>query len=255
MGPSIEQNNMDCRPAVDSWFQTELGQILLAQEQLAVSERLARLYGLSLLQLSGLSEQDLSGASNARYNHHLGAWPQASSGALAQFDALPLPEQSVDMVLLHHVLEFSQNPHQVLREVDRVLVPEGHVLIVGINPWSLFGLRTRALAAYGDSPWRGQLLSLSRMTDWLSLLDLRITGINYLFHQPPLQAPGLLHRTETVWRHARRYSLPGGGVYLIEARKQVVGMTPVRPRRRYWRPEVGSLGVVNPSVPASKTLH
>lgn len=254
MSLSIEQDNMEFRAELDNWFATALGQILLSEEYLVVQERLAQLYGPTMLQLSGLTSQDFSAASNARYNHKLTAYSHEAAGAVAQFDALPLPEHSVDILLLHHVLDFSANPHQVLREADRVLAPEGHMLIVGINPWSLFGLRTRTLASFKASPWRGQMLSQHRLTDWLSLLDMRITGVKQAFHQLPVQASGILDRLNPLWRFARQYSLPCGGVYIVEARKQVAGMTPVRPRKRYWRPEVAPLGV-NPSVPASKTLH
>jgi SAM-dependent methyltransferase len=68
--------------------------------------------------------------------------PMDAGNALhCDFDALPFPNQSLDLVLLPHTLELARDPHDTLREVERVLVPEGRVVIVGFNPASLWGLR------------------------------------------------------------------------------------------------------------------
>jgi ribonuclease HI len=67
-------------------------------------------------------------------------------------------------------LEFAVKPHQVLREVERVLVPEGHVLIAGFNPISLFGLKRLVAGKCGAYPWRGQFCR-RRLKDWLALLS------------------------------------------------------------------------------------
>ena len=61
----------------------------------------------------------------------------------AEPEALPFPNASLDLVVLPHTLELSVDPHMALREVERVLVPEGRVVIAGLNPLSLWGLRQR----------------------------------------------------------------------------------------------------------------
>lgn len=242
------------RPALEDWYQSGLGKILLQRESDLLSQRLDSVFGYRLLQLSALVNTDLTGGSKISHRFQLAASPDmvGRSGAIAHFDALPLESDSVDAVVLHHVLEFSRNPHSILREAHRVLVPRGHMLILCINPWSLFGLRTKLLGSYRGSPWRSQMISTRRMIDWLSLLDMRVSEVKQTFHQLPLQAPVTLGRLGGLWSHAERYSLPFGGAYLIEARKQVVGVTPQKPRWRVWRPEMVPLGAASPSIPSPK---
>ena len=244
-------DGQDCyRPALETWFNTPLGRILIDRERAMLGDRLDCMFGYYLLQLSPVVGQDLARRSTIRYRFHLASGVEASSdcGAVARFEALPLEDKSIDVVILHHVLEFSQQPHQVLREAYRVLMPRGHLLVLSINPWSIFGLRARIMGSYRGSPWRGHMINSRRMMDWMSLLDLRVSGIKQTFHHFPLQAPSLLKRFDKLWRYAEQYSLPGGGTYLIEARKEVVGVTPIRPRWRVWRPEIAPLGAANSSL-------
>ncbi len=245
------------RPALEDWFDSELGQLLLERETELLAQRLAPLFGYYLLQLSALVKHDLSGASKVRHRFQLAAspdWP-GRSGAVSRFESLPLESDSVDVLVLHHVLEFSRHPHRILREAHRVLMPHGHLLVVCINPWSLFGLRTRALGRYRGSPWSGHMISAARMMDWLSLLDMRVTEVKQAFHHIPIQAPAMLRKLNGVWNHAERHSLPFGGVYLIEARKHTVGLIPQKPRWRVWRPELVPLGAASARLPSSKNQH
>ncbi len=245
----------DYRPALEEWFDSDLGKILLQREMALLDQRLEQLFGYYLLQMSALVHRDLTLASKIRHRFQLAAGIDlpGRSGAVAHFEALPLESDSMDVVLLHHVLEFSRHPHRILREAHRVLMPRGHLLIVCINPWSLFGLRTRLLAGYRDSPWRGHMISSHRMMDWLSLLDMRVTDIHHSFHHLPLQTPRMLGKMSRLWDYAERYSLPFGGVYLIEARKQKVGLTPLKPRWRVWRPELVPVGAARSGLGPSKT--
>lgn len=235
------------RPEIEQWFESALGRILLEQEKRWVSARLETAFGYYLLQLSALVKQDLAQDSHIRHCFQLapdGALPNCGS-ALSRYQALPLPSSSVDVVILHHVLEFSQQPHQVLREAHRVLMPQGLLLVICINPWSLFGLRTQVLAKLKSAAWQGRSIGAGRMLDWLSLLDFRASPLHRGFHHIPVQAPKLLQRFNPLWQAAERFSAPGGGVYLIEARKQVTTLTPSkmqRPRWRAWRPDLVPLG-------------
>lgn len=245
------------RPALEDWFGSSLGSLLLQRETELIGQRLDKVFGYYLLQLSALAKYDLSENSKIRHRFQLASSPECTgrSGAVSRFEELPLESDSVDAVVLHHVLEFSRYPHRILREAHRVLMPRGHLLLVCINPWSLFGLRTRALGSFRSSPWRGHMISSRRMMDWLSLLDMRVTQVQQTFHHIPVQAAGTLRRMGPLWRNAERYSLPFGGVYIIEARKQMVALTPQKPRWRVWRPEMVPLGTASARLPTSKNLH
>ena len=54
---------------------------------------------------------------------------------------LPFPPQSIDLIVLHHVLEFAASPHAILKEVQRILRPDGKIIISAYNPWRPFGYR------------------------------------------------------------------------------------------------------------------
>ena len=77
-----------------------------------------------------------------RITHKLRIANLGSPDLYAKCHELPIATQSIDLVLLPHVLEFAEEPHAVLREVDRVMMPEGRLVIVGFNPWSLWGMRS-----------------------------------------------------------------------------------------------------------------
>ena len=88
---------------------------------------------------------------------------------------LPFAENGVDLIVLPHVLEFTDEPHQLLREVHRVIRPEGHLIIAGFNPFSLFGAK-RYFGREQTMPWTGNFIALYRLKDWLSLLGFEVVG-------------------------------------------------------------------------------
>src|SRR5205823_3662158 len=91
-----------------------------------------------------------------------------------RFDKLSIANDSVDVVYLAHCLERIANPHEVLREVFRILLPEGHVIITGINPWSFWGFTRFLLRYIYPLPWDGHFISVMRLSDWLTLLGFEI---------------------------------------------------------------------------------
>jgi len=135
------------------------------------------------------------------------------------------------LVMFFNTLDFCDQPHQALREADRVLNDDGQLLIIGFNPWSAFGARHALTRWRGKAPWNGQFYSRTRVTDWLSVLNYRVQASDALFIRPPINSEGLLRRT----RHLERVQpwLGGvGGLYVLLARKQTV---PLTPSKRQWR--------------------
>ncbi|NMG04678.1 class I SAM-dependent methyltransferase, partial [Azoarcus taiwanensis] len=149
------------------WLQTTQGQYVLDWEHAHFDALVADIFGYNAVQI-GLPTHPFLRASRISYRFELDAVGPATLRSEAF--ALPLASGSVDLVLLPHVLEFSRHPHEVLREVERVLVPEGSVLISGLNPFSLFGLRRALSRSGGRQPWRGHYYSAARIRDWLTLL-------------------------------------------------------------------------------------
>jgi SAM-dependent methyltransferase len=234
------------------WFASELGAELLAQEQRLIGSELTNLFGYHLLQLGFNSDVPLFGECRVQRCFQAGPVPSpiASDYPFVQcaFEGLPFESDSLDGVIVQHVLEFATNPHAVLRELYRVTVPNGRVLIVGFNPWSLFGLRMLGGRLRPESLWHNHLLSASRVTDWLELLGFTVQKTEFGFHRLPFHrtAQWLKSYDDSSWSPSLR-RLPVGAVYVLTAVKQVMATTQLKPR---WRPvvSISPLPVVKPSA-------
>ena len=142
---------------------------------------------------------------------------------------LPIASNSVDLILLPHVLEFDEHPHQILREVERVLMPEGQVILAGFNPFSLWGMRRR-LRGGADYPWRGRFISLIRVKDWLALLGFEILGGQMACYAPPVKQQKWLERWKFMEAAGDRWWPISGGVYFLQAVKRVRGVRLIMPK-------------------------
>jgi len=226
------------------WLQTPAGRYLLAWEQARLDEAVADIFGFHALQL-GLPE--LQALRGNRMPHRwialdaetpLPAAPAGSAPIAAllrcDFDALPLDGQSLDLVVLPHTLELARDAHRALREVERVLRPEGRVVILGFNPHSLWGLR-QGLGRIGQRatprsarplylPSQGDLIGHRRLRDWLRLLSFEIEGERFGCYRPPFESAQWLSRFGWLERGGERWWTVFGAVYCVVAVKRVRGM-------------------------------
>lgn len=207
------------------WHATPPGQYLLAREQAYFDHAVADVFGYNAFQL-GMVEHDLLRASRIPLRVRIDTAGEV--GLRADFRELPIAANSADLVLLPHTLEFSDNPHQILREVARVLLPEAHVVIACFNPWSLWGFR-RVFDARDDYPWRGRFINLPRLKDWLALLDFEIIGGQMGCYAPPCSQQKWLDRFNFMDKAGDRWWPMGGGVYFLQAVKRVHGMRVIMP--------------------------
>lgn len=219
-------------PALRDWYGTPLGQAMLAAERRLLARQLGNAFGYYLLQL-GL-DAGLTLFGDCRVQRCLKAGPLGECDSVpvvrCDFEALPFSSDSLDVVVVHHVLEFAANPHAVLRELYRVVVPHGRILIIGFNPWSLFGLRMLA-GRFGSQPlWHNHLLTPTRVIDWLQLLGFESERTDYGFHRLPLNRCAGWSPVDWDNRWSRHW--PMGGIYLITAVKEVVSFIPLRLPRR-----------------------
>ena len=158
--------------------------------------------------------------------------------------ALPFPAASLDLVVLPHTLELSADPHQVLREVERVLVPEGRVVICGLNPASLWGLRQgRGGGWLGRRylPDAGEFISPWRLRDWLRLLGFELESESFGCYRPAVRTDKWLQRTAWLDDAGERWWPILGAVYLFVAVKRVRGVRLLGPS---WKPR--RMGAVAP---------
>ena len=145
---------------------------------------------------------------------------------IAEPQHLPVASDSVDAVILPHTLDFAPNPHQVLREVERALIPEGRVVIIGFNPFSLWGLWRQFGRWRGAVPWCANFVSYPRLNDWLTLMGLDIERTDVMEFRPPTRT----RRLESVERVGRRVWPMLAGIYAVRAVKRVSRVTPLQPR-------------------------
>jgi len=236
-------------PAIMHWFDSPLGQELIEVELGLLEQVLPTLFGYHLLQLGVDSRKPMFGASPVPHRILLG--PSLELGMdkrsiVASNSELPVQSDSIDVVLLHHALDFAESPHQVLREAARVLRPGGHMVILGFNPASFWGI-ARYLRRRKQVPWSGHFIRHGRLQDWLGLLELTEVRSRSGFYMPPFES--VRRRQRCGWLHtlARRAPAHSGAVLLIVARKDVPGMTPLR---MPWRRKLISLPVIEPKPTA-----
>jgi len=207
------------------WFGTPLGHYLLTREQAWFDRTVADIFGFHAIQV-GLAECPFLAQSRiaARWTVDVASPAQV----LADPCWLPFPENSLDLIVLPHALEFAAEPHQLLREVYRAVRPEGQVLIAGFNPFSLFG--ARRYFGHGESPpWNGSFITLYRLKDWLALLGFEVTGGGLDCYVPPFTQEKWLSRCGFFEAAGDRWWPISGGVYYLRATKKVLGMRVITP--------------------------
>jgi len=208
------------------WFQTPLGQYLLEKERAYLDDVVPDIFGYHALQL-GLPEVDL--LRESRIAHRVRVAAGGEPDLYARCHELPFATQSIDLVVLPHVLEFAEEPHAILREVDRVMMPEGRIVIVGFNPWSLWGLRSALGFSRDRMPWNGRFLSLLRVKDWLALLGFEVNAGRLIAYAPPFDSDKVRRRFAFMEPAGDRWWAVGGAVYMLQAIKRVRGMRLLAP--------------------------
>jgi SAM-dependent methyltransferase len=139
---------------------------------------------------------------------------------------LPFASESIDLLVLPHVLEFAADPHQILREVERVLRPEGRLIISGFNPASLWGMRQYLSRLIGSPylPRDGQFISLLRIKDWLQLLNFSLDRGHLGCCKLPLSSESGMARMDFMEPAGNRWWPIFGAVFLVSAIKRQPGI-------------------------------
>jgi SAM-dependent methyltransferase len=210
----------------EEWIDTPLGHYLVEREQSYFDRAVSDIFGYNAFQL-GMPELDLLRASRISVRCRVGLGENAH--LRADFRDLPIATGSTDLVLLPHVLEFAEHPHQILREVTRILMPEAQVVISGFNPFSLWGLRHRFHRGE-EFPWRGRFITLMRVKDWLALLGFEIVGGEMACYALPSRQQKWLDRTRFMEAAGDRWWPIAGGVYFLQAVKRVRGVRLIMPK-------------------------
>ena len=240
---------VDCSQLSKEWLQTPLGAALLQQEMRVIEEALDGVFGEQCLQLGVWGEN----RTFLRYTRTQRCCVIAETAfqqpsVVGDLHQLPIDSDSIDAVLLPHTLDYSDRPHAILREIDRVLRRDGRLIVLGFKPGGLWGLR-RLVPGAAIPPGAEHLISERRLKDWLQLLDMRIERSQRYFFRWPL--PGNKARGAQHWERRGQAWWPElAACYMLSAQKRVSTLTPVRP---LWRrkPKVVA-GLAEPTTRASR---
>lgn len=225
-------------PIVDlaGWFASPAGRYVRRWEQQRVDALVADVFGFRAVQY-GLPAFNCLSANRMPFKAYAGpdrlapgladAW-QAS--VVCEAEQLPFDAASIDLLVLPHTLEMAHDQHMVLREAQRVLVPEGRLVIAGFNPWSLWGLRERLPGLGNWLPNGGEgEVSPARLKDWLKLLSFDIDRGHFGCYAPPFKTEAWLERCRFMEKAGDRWWPILGATYVVSALKRVAGMRLITP--------------------------
>ncbi|MGB0734348.1 MAG: class I SAM-dependent methyltransferase [Pontibacterium sp.] len=236
---------------LNEWFQSELGRQLLAAEVALLNRFLPTIFGYDLLEISGAPQAaDLTPDSPIHAKYRLFAAPHNKMGArdfVGDADGLPFAQNSMDAVVLHHILDFAQSPHQVLKEATRVLRPGGQMLIITFNPMSSWGLyRNIKHKRRKHIPWRGHFISHRRLQDWFALLELTELRCRSDFFDVPFAKKRRYGMGRFIESACEKYFHDCGAFNLLLVRKDVASLT-LLPKLKFRKP-ILPIRAVKPTI-------
>lgn len=243
--PEGEEPGCD-RDPLGAWLASPAGRYVLDWQRQQLAGLLADRFGYYAVQL-GWPQVEALEANRMPTRLRVGLAGQPGDVQVERFDELPFESQSIDLVVVVHQLETSPQPHLVLREIDRILRPEGHLVVTGFNPMSLWGLRhqgsrSRLRPVIGPE---GQMIGVPRLRDWCKLLGLEVGVASYGLHAPMCRSQKGFDRVRFLDRAGERWWPILGAAYVMTAIKRVRGMRLIGPA---WRKAVAS---PSPAVAAS----
>jgi SAM-dependent methyltransferase len=225
---------------ISEWFESELGQRIIGAERRVVNQILPSMFGYYLLQTGAGKPVHLIDDCTIKQQFFISDVVTKTAATLGEcrmrvicsrLSDLALASDSVDVGLIHHTLDFDSNPHKTLREITRTILPGGKLVIIGFNPWSLWGMMRLVMRQSAHPPWSGNFISPYRLSDWLNLLDFQIEGCETLeFGLPSVRTRWL---SAFAWLEVagRRWWQQSGAVYVLVATKRLATVTPIKPRR------------------------
>lgn len=262
---------MEVQKYSESWYETLSGRASLETIDDLCSEAMSEIFGYYALEIGVLSGQyDLLNNSRITAGFSLVSAEQniesqsknitrGNSGhsqgnlIISTSEQLPIETDNVDLVVASHILELSKDPHQVLREIDRVLVPEGHCILIGFNPFSLsrVGRFLKPGTYKRKNPYK--MRAAHRVRDWFSLLGFEVIEVNYFGFRPHVNNGIFFERMGWLETLGNKAWPVLGNMYMLHVKKQVVAM---RPHKKVWKaPAVLTGGKVALNNTARKIRH
>jgi len=241
------------------WYQSYLGQAVFNSEKKIINQQLESCFGYSIVQLGDVLSENLIQSTRIKNKYVLQCAANdnvnAETDVVSLLQRLAIKSNTVDVVLLHHCLEFEVYPHEILREVERILVAEGKLIIVLFNPFSLMGLwnfflRLKAKVTHKkvSMPVEQTWISPMRLDDWLALLGFDSQKVGSVFFRPPINNLTILNKLKFMESTGKDFWPAFSGSVIYLATKRVSTLTPLRPKWRLKEKVVGT-PIAEPGVP------
>jgi len=240
-----------------SWQELPNGSTVLSAIDTILKPWWEKFFGYHLLKVGALSHEVCTQTSPIKHQVSCCVTRKLGKGQaniVGELDDLPFLEHSVDVCLLSHALEFSLDPHHVIREANRVIIPNGYLIITGFNPLSLAGFNRAIPYRRKQLPWNEHFFSPMRVKDWLHLMGFEILSDERTVHSS-LAGKMSEHFVAKYWRQfASNYFTSFGSVYVIIAKKRVLPLTPIKPKWQI-RARFNPVKVPTMNVHPSKRSH
>lgn len=212
--------------SLSAWYQEPLGCELAFQEIELLQQILPNLAGDYLLQIG--NSDLLNTIETKRIRQRLTVTESFSPNTIQSiYTALPFFDDSVDVIVLPHLLETIPNPQTVLSEAWRVLERDGHLIILGFNPWSLWGLR-RLFSKHNSFPWQYSFHSSEKWRKQIIQMKGTVKQINHIFFRPPINRSLFLNQTRWLDKALQLIFPSAGGAYILWAQKRTTPLTPLK---------------------------
>ena len=214
------------------WFSTQAGRQLLDQQQTALKTLIPdQFYALGLqwgyaqqLTIEGLNIQQLYYADRVLSDAPI------KSQVVALPEALPFAENSLDIAIMAHTLDYCNDPHHALREVAQALNPEGILVLTGFHPYSLWGLRR--IISKIKPPFDARFIARNKLQDWLALLGFQTVSACMLNYQPPALNSNWRYKLSFMDKMGDRWWPTLGAVYVLVVKKRVLSGLSVKNKQK-----------------------
>ena len=223
------------------WQQSAAGQAFLQYEQQQLKSMLRLVSGPVVVQLGAKPENSFLRDFDFPYAFTADNKSGSTINMLTDYEFLSLEANSINTIIVPHILERSSLPHQVLREVQRVLCPEGYAVISCFNPYSLFGMQS---FINFNTPKLKKLYSLRRLKDWLELLQFDIVGSSIFQYAPLFSSERVRNSTQFLESVGNRWMPMFGAAYILVAKKRDYAITPFNKNKRFMKRKPALVGAV-----------
>lgn len=224
---------------INDWYTSQSGKNLANDISHSLNETLSQCFGYYAVQI-GCSNLAKKIIHKSRVRHQF-TFDAKDAEVLSQHDYLPIANDSVDLVIAAHCLSYSERPHALLREIDRIMVAEAKLIIIEMNPISLWGLRHALQAWLEKMPWCGRLFSQKKLYDWLTILGFKKMQILKVHYDLPLQLKKQNTLVHWASKATKRWLPFMSAVNIFVYEKSIAPLTPIK---SVWKQKIISGGRV-----------